>query len=91
MGGVDKRPTADSSGVPRAMRITIGCLLGVNLHAEISHTRVSGWKALKRNRETRAHDNQRFQFLQTIVLAGRRIGASKRTVGGQKQCDSTMR
>jgi hypothetical protein len=57
---------------------------------EISHTRVSGWKALKRNRETRAHDDQKFQFVQTVEPASGRIAASKRTVGGQKQCDSTM-
>lgn len=61
-----------------------------NLHSEISQSRVSQWKVLKRNRETRAQGDQKFQFVQAVVLADRRITASERIIGGQKKWDGTM-
>ena len=51
---------------------------------------MSQWKVLKRNRETRAQEDQKFQFVQAVELATRRIAASKRIIGGQKKWDGTM-
>jgi hypothetical protein len=61
-----------------------------NFHSGISQSRASEWKALQRNRETRAQGDQKFQFVQTVVLASRRIEGSKRIIGGQKKWDGTM-
>jgi hypothetical protein len=61
-----------------------------NLHSGISQSQASEWKALQRNRETGAQEDQKFQFVQAVALGGRRIAASIRIVDGQKKWDGTM-
>jgi hypothetical protein len=61
-----------------------------NLHSGISQSQASEWKALQRNRETGAQEDQKFQFVQVVALGGRRIEASIRIIGGQNKWDGTM-
>ena len=61
-----------------------------NLHSGISQLQAGEWKALQRNRETGAQEDQKFQFVQVVALGGRRIEASMRIIGGQNKWDGTM-
>jgi hypothetical protein len=81
-GGAGKRPTANSSRIIGATGYTAGVQLLASLHSGILQSRASEWKALQQNRETRAQEDQKFQFVQTVALAGIRIEASKEIIGG---------
>jgi hypothetical protein len=61
-----------------------------NLHSRISQSRVCEWKILPRNRENGAQQDLKFQFVQTVALAGAGIEASRKICGGQKNRDVTM-